>query len=442
MQDSNFTLVRDDFKSSRDLRRRLLQELYQTRAIQPQDPQVQILTDLTESFSRYAGNQQTAFDKGGSTSSAGTEASTMVRQVERAIAQVLGRSPGRSPDSFVSVLKDAFPISADGRQVVLTPSRSVVSLNSQAASNNTGRPGVVGQLSARQATLYRQSSLIIDDAIKVLAGLEPFSPLADLDQVEALRPLVRSTLQTLAQEFGRVEEPRPPRVKAYLDALDRHLLSFGRRGYLLGNATPPVSISDESMIAGYELLRNYTQQLRQIWNQFENSDRGVNSFSLSERIERAYLMLPIVSQSNNEFEAALESVGFLETERHSVALKFTQLSDYATNLVTEGRLRQEDITVYDLTEWLDNFASLEGPVVLADSGQYGLDFVTGQANSLFFVVAPVIGHLRTTRTPGASSRARLEQVLSNERVLWALDNLLNQLNGLADLAAPGGSPLT
>ena len=98
-----------------------------------------------------------------------------------------------------------------------------------------------------------------------------------------------------------------------------------------------------------------------------------------------------------------------------------------------------EVTVYDLNEWVDRFASLEGPSILADSGQYGLDFVTDQADRIFWVIAPVIALLEADETTNVLGSTMLEQILSNERVRFAINNLLSQLNALADLSVPGGS---
>src|SRR5437773_1326447 len=85
-----------------------------------------MLNDFINSFSRYAGNQQTAFDNGvGRSAGIGSSSgSTLERRVERAITQVLGRAPGRGGDSFVNALADVFPTGSDGRQIIFTPSRS------------------------------------------------------------------------------------------------------------------------------------------------------------------------------------------------------------------------------------------------------------------------------------------------------------------------------
>ncbi len=451
------------------LRQAVIAQLYATRSNpyagsnNPQEKQVQVLNDLASSFSRFAGNQQTAFDNGASRSATVIDSSGMERQIARAFNQVLGRAPGRGVDSFMSALNGAFPLTAtsEGQQVAFTPAKSVVSVYAPGNSSQNGYSngssagsGLNGQLPARQAALYRQVSILVGDALGVLAGLQPFVPEANSEQVEALRSQIQTELVAQRDEVGRIDEPRPERVRAYFDSLILHITEFGRRSFLNRRDLIATS-SDEAQIAGFELLKNYTSTLRDIWDRFYNDDRSVSAApSLGERVERANILLPIIAQGVNDFEAAMDSVDFTESDRHSTATKFSGLIDPDVPLgawtITQAgkspavidfasplmlQLTQPDMTVYDLTEWLDRFSTVEGPTSLADSGQYGLDFVTDQADTLFWMIVPIVTHIKVT-APSLLGRTTLDQVLSNERVGWALDNILTQLNALAELGAP------
>ena len=448
----------------KSLRAGLLKQLFSKARLVDPNPQTQAINDIANSFSRYAAYQQTAFDSGASRSSSSNDASSMERVVQRAFNQVLGGATGRGPNSFMNALNGAFPTIAtsEGRQVAFTPARSVVSLYRSDGSTNGANPmngyrtgttsadGYAGTISARQANLYRQASVIAGDALRVLNGLTPFVPEAEADQVDALRALISSEINSLVEEFGRVDEPRNERVLAYFSALNLHVRGFGRRAFL-DDPERAASVDDETQVAGFELLKSYARGLREAWNTFFNVDRSSKSFSLSERMERANILLPIVAQVNVDFEAAMDSVGFTESERRSLAAKFNTLSGFNVSplLQFKGDLdiaqsgsfatSLPDITVYDLTEWVDRFANLEGPGMLAESGLYGLDFVTDQADRLFWVIAPVIAILETDEVDLASDSSSLEQSLSNERVRFSLNNLLVQLNTLADLSVIGGN---
>lgn len=444
-------------KQLKQLRDGLIRQLYPTKIV-PDDTETSVLTNLLGSFQRYAGNQQTAYDTGSVRASATSGANLLERQVERAISQVLGRTPGRGSQSFISALNEAFPVAANG-QITFTSSRSMVQLYSPETDGSS--TSTIGQISAKQAVLYRQASIVAGDALKVLAGLKSFVPEADIERVEALRTVISSNIKVLVDEFGRIDEPRPERVRSYFDALANHLAEFGERAYL-NDPFLAATIDDEAQTSGFKLLQNYVLIImRTAWDEYQKSEQSNSprSYSLSERLERANVILPILAQANTDFENAMESVGFSESERRSPAARFRILAKTITLPITEekgenkvesGQQFEQDtetavpqmsepelllpnITVSDLTDWLDRFANIEGPSILSDASEYAVDFVADQGNRLFWTIVPIVAYLRTTTAPTVS-RTTLGQVLSNERVSWSLDNLLGQLQVLADLA--------
>jgi hypothetical protein len=402
------------------------------------------LVTLANTFSRYAQTQKTYADDLGSTrtSNAGS-ANVLERQVSRAIAQVLGRAPGNSPEGFVRTINDVFPTQKDGK-VSLTPSRSAVSLYGQSDASQNGytssatsgamSAGLIGQLSAEQATLYRQASIIAADALKVLQGLQSFVPEAEADKVEALKALVGDEINRLVEEFGRVDEPRSQRVETYFNQLrgpNGHLPQLGDRAFLNRRRVVPTTLDDEAQIAGYDLLVNYVRILREVWDNYRGKSQSSKSLRYPEfslRLSRASVLLPVITEGNNNFMSALDSIGFTETERRSSASRFTSLGD-------DPNLPLPDLTLNDFTEWVDRFSSLEGPQYLADSGQYGLEFVTAQADSIFWVLLPILSFTKTVPTLNLNGLPIVAQALTHERVSWALDDLMNQLKALADLAA-------
>ena len=353
-------------------------------------------------------------------------------------------------------------------------------------------------LSAEQATLYRQSSVIAGDALRVLEGLQSFAPIAESDRIEALRGLVRSEISSLIEEFGRVDEPRKERVEAYFDALlgpssrvtvtatarseqsqpfdniltGGHLTLFGQRAFLDRTVTS-ATIADESQIAAFELLKNYALILRDVWNRYKQPERSTAFPLFSERLARASIMLSVIAEGNMNFMSAMDSIGFTENERRSNASKFSKLTGFISsatssqkdliqgkvsinaqganwnppyppapdyldlnNLISSDLARWlPDITVSDLNDWLDRYASLESPATLSDSGQYGLEFVTHQADRIFWTMIPIVAFVKTADPAKAINAPVLIQALLHERVTWALDDLVNQLNALADLAA-------
>jgi hypothetical protein len=375
----------------------------------------------------------------------------------------------------VKALNAAFPTANDGK-VMATPARSVVSLYSPVG--NGDRPlvpgsSLTGQLSVAQANLYRQASIIAADALRVLEGLKPFDPTADLDAVDALRELIRTQINILVEEFGRVDEPRKERVEAYLNTLARSLDELGSKARLnqserqsetvllrnlrdtlsgsltdveqlgINDFADPVTVDDEALIAGYDLLRSYTQTLKTIWESYKPIDDSSNVSEkigrYSKNLSRASILLPVLADSNASFMAAMDSIGFTQSERRSDTALFSQLGS-SVNLneiirpvlqnVSLGSVPVPDITVNDFNDWVDRFTTIEAPSILTTSGKFGLDFVTDQADTLFWVIGIVLYALKNNSNGGSPL---LDKVLSYERVKQTLSELLFQLNSLADL---------
>ncbi len=386
------------------------------------------------------------------------------RQVQRAMSSVLGRGPGNRDDGFGSALIDTFPTMQNGK-VTFVPARGSVQLSGvfsdgDAAGASAISAGVLGQISAEQATLSRQSSLIVGDARKVLASLTPFAPQAETDIVESLRSLAASSLTRLDDEFRRVDEPRGALVEDYFRALmgdydgttiktvGGQLARLGRAALLDRTLSSPATLDDEAQIAGFDLLLSYAKLLYAAWQEFD-ADDGADTLgfpNFSERLARSSTLLSVIAQGNENFTAAMDAIGFAETERRSSAVRlrdianFDELPKFTIPLSGGGgpgpalpALTLPDLTVYDLTDWIDRLAAIEGPRVLADSGQYGLSFVTLQADTLFWQILPILAYTKSSSVDLNASQF-LVQVLTHERVSWALDDLLTQLNALANLA--------
>ncbi len=256
---------------------------------------------------------------------------------------------------------------------------------------------------------------------------------AESDSVESLRSLVQSEFKGLTEEFGRVDEPRPTRVKIYLTALtgpDGHVAKFGATALIDGRVAP-VSRDDEQQIAGYRLLHSYAEMLPEIWKSYykeARADAPTQIFRIRPYSERQLVASIFTGhrRGNNNFMSAMDSIGFTENERRSTSARFIGIGSGAPKL--------PDMTVSDLTDWIDRFASLDGPVNLSDSGQYGLEFVTLQADDLFWTFVAIVAHVQEDPVT-LSSQQIVAQALTHERVTWSLSDLTNQFNALADLAA-------
>lgn len=454
------------------LRQRLIANLFIQPTVEQGIPEQ--LAQIAQVLSRTATNEPTAYENGLVKTSATGAANLLTRQVERAISQVLGRSPGKGSEGFMKALYGTFPTTKNG-QVMFTPARSVVSLYSPYGEGNqvisgTNGMGLTGQLPIEQANLYRQASIIASDALRVLESIQPFDPTSDIDAVEALRSLIRSQINSLLEEFGRLDEPRTDRVNLYFNTLDANLNELGIRGRLGGNdlvtvsddggATIdvidleevfPVTLDDEAQVAALELLKNYVATLADIWNRFlDASESEQVSGHYSERLARISILLPVVADSNVSFMAALDSIGFTESERRSDAALFTSLATRGfqfslsisdtpipNTTITLPDVLLPNITLNDFNDWIDRFTTLEAPSVLADAGRFGLEFVADQADTLFWVIAIVLDFIQFDRNEPQESL--LERILSFDRVRQTLRELAFQLDTLADFGVEIGS---
>jgi hypothetical protein len=214
----------------------------------------------------------------------------------------------------------------------------------------------------------------------------------------------------------------------------------------------PVTLSDETQVAGFELLTNYAKTLRDIFEKFRDTNVVETTVTgrYSERLSRSYIMLPVIADSNTSFMAAMDSIGFTASERRSDAALFSilgspqknnrppnattidlplfSISESAAELDATFSLLLPDITVNDFNEWVERFATIEAPSILSASGQFGLDFVTDQADTLFWVIGIVLDAVKDQ-----SNSLLLNKVISFERVQQTLSELLFQLDTLADL---------
>jgi hypothetical protein len=428
----NFTT--QELQDSRKLRKLLMDKI--NKISLPTEEVPKQLAQIAQTLGRSVGNEPTAYESGMVRTSASNSASLLERQVERALTQVLGRAPGRGPEGFMSALKGAFPTDPSG-QVVFKPARSMIS----PYSNDNG---LTGQISVDQANLYRVGSLIALDALRVLEGLNPFDPRADLDAVEALRSLLKNEITSLVEEFGQLDKPRKERVQTYLTATQQHLNKLGDRSCLSPEFSgEPVTADDEAQIAGYQLLELYLQQLETTWKNFDRCSSR-SQISYSRNLSTASVLLPVIAGSNTSFMAAMDSIGFTESERRSESARFSSLNNDKLYLLLEDlhiSFFLPEITVNDLNSWIDRFASIESPSILAASGQFGLDSVTDQADTLFWVIGLVLDYILFNED-GKTSCKPLKNILSYERVQQSLRELLSHLNDLAKLAFTQSSSTT
>jgi hypothetical protein len=372
--------------------------------------------------------QTNAADGGLRPVSAGA-AGLIERQVAQAIERVLGRSSSGSSD-LLATLETIYPADGEGR-VATEPMRGQVDLYGASANGSTAglrsaaAAGLAGQLPARQAVLYRQASVIVDDFRRVLGGLEGLTTEVDPSQLAALRASIVSALDNLLYDFGRWESrPTAQRVETYLLSLDRHM---GHLKMVLDadDASETfTSAEEETRKASLDLLNSYRATLSRLWNDYlgeqETATGLVEEWSLSEQVAEVSRMLRVVGGTADDLARALDAVGYSTEERHSASADLDQLGFNPGAWLT-------DLTVADLIDWVERYARLQGPADLADGGQYGLNLVADQAESLCLVLLALQENLANP------PRSGLGQALSDSRVASELEELAWELKTIADL---------
>jgi len=175
-----------------------------------------------------------------------------------------------------------------------------------------------------------------------------------------------------------------------------------------------------------------------MWQRYNPNPKGALAFSL--QIQEASRMLSVIAESNNNFMAAMDSIGFDENQRRSFGVTFDTLVLPVLNIqlppgVSLPPAPLPHMTVYDLSAWFDGLTNVDGQSTLSDSGLFGLDFVTSQADSLFNILATILIAVRLGNQAAPGGGTLLQQVLTHERVAWSMDDLFFQVKTLADLAA-------
>lgn len=381
---------------------------------------------------------------GGVGGGGGATGSFAAQRVSKVVAQVLGRSIGRDPKSFMAALTAAFPEGKDG-QIVLEPVRAVVSLEVER-----------GQLAASQGTLFREVQLIVNDALKILDGLHSITFETDKEKAEALTEIVRSEFSSLIGEAGRVDRPRKSRVDEIFAQLGTPIPMSGQTGghlgllrkelgldledVLLTESTDDFLVTSEEaqQVASMNLLDQYAGTLSRSFDTFFMTLEGMDpsNGSFSGRLAFVSTLFSVVAASVREVEADMDAVELSQAERRTAfILDPTVPMEDASGLETFPFR----ISINSILSWVEDFASVEGPDLIAKSGLIGLTRVIGIVTVR---LEPLVGELLEI-SKGAEGRptANLRESsphpgLTHSRVRNSLQQLDNQLKEFVTALPP------
>lgn len=354
------------------------------------------------------------------------------QQVKRVLAQLLpGPDTARALGRFapLPVEESLAPRMAPAADEGLLTLYSRNGAGGATATRDTAATGTIGLLSPEQAALHRKFGLAVADALRVLNGIPELAVADDLDQLRALQAVVRAEFQGLEDEAARLEGLRRQRIDALFAALlGDTTAGAGHLAQLREAAVSDVSMDVRTVLgetreANFELLEHHAETMRTYWEGHKRAAAAGGGESFGQHLATADTLLPIVAETGAGVLAAMDAIGFTAAERRSAAGEFD-----TDEIVTadNGASRAVRLKVADLLEWVEGLTTVEGAAMLSASGQYGLEYLTDQADRLHRLLANLL--------LAEGEPSMLGQVMADKTVNRAAKDLLFQIDTLADQA--------
>jgi hypothetical protein len=306
--------------------------------------------------------------------SAGAPASgSLTRSAQGAIRDLLGwRYRANDPKGFVAALSKAVDLKEVEGHVEWTWKVRPFMVQAD-----------MGAVTGAQASIYKRAKAAADQVSPLLDGLKPLRADASEDQTESIRAIVRSAWTELVNEMGVVSGPRIQRVDEYF----RQLLgssepseeivkqAFSQPELVKGNLGKLatrfgferdgiLTVDEEQNFTNFLILVDYTTSLLQTWDaqkDFLLRNGSADKF-LGTQLVRLSEELAVIVESVQEAYDAMDSVFFGPEERQVAVLTFDET-------LTP---KIEPITVAELLSWIQQFASVEAPQLIEDSGKDGV----------------------------------------------------------------------
>jgi hypothetical protein len=253
----------------------------------------------------------------------------------------------------------------------------------------------LGEVTGAQASLYERAKVAQGHAIPLLDGLNPQRADADDEEVDSIRAIVRSAWTEMVVELGVVSGPRIQRVDEYFrqllgssdptkpdvaDAIKKPEKVKGNLGRLakrFGFSREGVlTVEEEQNFTNFLILVDNTTSLLTTWAAQKDFllRNGSGDKFLGTQLVRLAEELAVIVESVHEAYAAMDSVFFGPEERQVTVLTFEgTISPFegTISLITEP-ITVEPITVAELLNWIEQFASVEARTLIEDSGRDGV----------------------------------------------------------------------
>lgn len=227
----------------------------------------------------------------------------------------------------------------------------------------------MGEITGAQASVYKQATVALENALPLLNGLTPLRADADAEDTEAMRAIIRTEMTELVGELGLIGGPRVQRVDSFFDKLIGPLvptpsfnpervkgqLSRLRQRFGLTRARVN-TITEEQNLTNFLILVDYVNSLYQSWNSKRAFFNGTAEPFLGTQLVLLSELLDAILEQLQETYDAMDSVFFGPAERQT----------------TEIPLADGPMTVTEILSWVENFAAVEGRELIQEGGKDGV----------------------------------------------------------------------
>ncbi len=360
---------------------------------------------------------------GGGYDSSGYPGDSLTRTAQQTLRDLLGwRVRSDDPKGFLAALNKTVTLKEVEGHVEWTWTPSLYLLQSD-----------LGEVTGAQASVHKQASVAVEQALPLLDGLKPLRADADTEDTDAMRAIIRTELQELVSELALSGGPRVMRIDSFFE----RLLSL----LPLTPGAPPVNtdpelvqgellrlrdrfglqrervntVLEEQNLTNFLILVDYVYTLYNSWQSKRNYflRNGAAEPFLGTQLVLVSQALDVVAEQVRETYAAMDSVFFGPAERQVTTL----------NLPGEA-----PITVAELLDWVETFATKEGRQLIQEGGKDGVVILRATSERLARLVEKAA--VLAAQPSGNPSRP-----FHTKRVANPLAELATYLAGLKNRAA-------
>jgi hypothetical protein len=345
--------------------------------------------------------------------------------VKNTLREILNWGPRsfQDPKGFATALTQSFEVKeVAGRTVTTHVPRSYVM---QVQSDG-------GAVTGAQASIFARAQAALQQCLPLLEGLYPLQPGSDPEDLAATVATLRMGLSHLVDELGRQGGPRPQRIDSLFELLlgteitARSIRNFssdrvgGQLGLLrdrLGFELARVNNAEEEKnLTNFLILADHVFTLWLSWSSLRTYfDRTGSQVFLGPQLVLLSRAMAVVAEQVRETYFTFDSVFVGPAERETTFLPFAP---------PEPRL-----TISELLEWAERFASEEAPQLMREAGKDGVIAFRPTLQRLLnlFTEAVAISR-REARNPSPG--------LHTLRVANSFESVRQQLANAARLAHP------